>query len=151
MSKEIWCSYDSAKVLYALVYRQSDGYIYDVGDTAFEAVGTWNDARADECDIAMSSSGFGDMHFADFPSVAAGTYLVEIRERLGASPDTDDPPVAQGILFWDGSAEITGYSSDVDLTSIETKIDQVIVEQQRVNNVFDESRPGEKVVVLEKL
>jgi len=101
-------SYDNASNLYFLVYRLSDNYIWDVGDSAFEAVGTWNDARVDECDIAMTAA--GDAHFGNFPSVPNGTYFVQVRLRAGASPDADDKLVGQGEMYWDGSSEISWTS-----------------------------------------
>ena len=130
MANEIWCSWDSASTLYAFVIRKTDDFIWDVGDSAFEAIGTWNDARAGECDIAMSATA-GDFHTVDFPSgiTAAGVYRVEIRERAGGSPDTDDVPIAQGELHWDGSAEI-------DITAIDTLIDTLISATETVKNVY---------------
>ena len=106
MANEIWHSYDSSKVLYALIYRMADQFIWDVGSAAFEAVGTWNDARVGECDVAMTAN--GDIHFVTFPVAitTAGVYYVQIRERIGASPDTDDLSVAQGVMYWDGVAEL---------------------------------------------
>lgn len=149
MANEIVHGYDSASTLYAFVYRISDKYIYDVGDTAFEAIGTWNDARAGECDIAMTA--VGDVHFADFPTVAAGVYFVEVREQAGANPDTDDAPVGQGIMYWDGTAEIntrtidTSINDDVigaDGDTLETLSDQLDVistNQSKVLNIYDET------------
>ena len=63
--------YPAGFTLYAILRRSSDGYIYDVGDAAFEAIGTWNDARVDECDIALTDKG-GSFYTATFPTVAAG-------------------------------------------------------------------------------
>ena len=101
-------SSDSANTLYFLVYRLSDNYIWDVGDGAFEAVGTWNDARVGECDIPMTAA--GDAHFGTFPAVALGQYFVQVRLQIGGSPDTDDIPQAQGEMHWDGSSEISWSS-----------------------------------------
>jgi hypothetical protein len=108
MSDKFAHSYDSAANLYFFVYRISDTYIWDVGDSAFEAVGTWDDARAGECDIAMTAA--GDVHFGTFPSVPPGVYFVTIRLRAGANPDTDDRPIAQGVMYWDGSDLINIYT-----------------------------------------
>ncbi len=113
MSREIAHGGDSAKTFYAHVYRPVDGYIYDVGDAAFEAIGAWNDARAGECDIPMTA--IGDAHFADFPSVAAGVYFVLVKEQAGGVPDTDDRERGQGEMNWDGSAEITPFSLDTGI------------------------------------
>lgn len=115
-SNEIWTSYDSAATLYAFIYRQSDRYIWDVGDEAFEALGTWDDARADECDIVMTA--VGDIHFANFPIIDAGTYYVQIRLQDGANPDTDDEPVAQGVVHWDGQDEIDWSTLTTDTRGI---------------------------------
>src|SRR3990167_5208303 len=115
MANEIAWSFDSASVLYALVY--SGNQIYDVGSAAFEAVGTWNDARVGECDIAMTAA--GDFHFANFPAVAAGSYFVQIRLQAGGLPDTDDTPLSQGFMVWDGSAEIVASTITADLAAVE--------------------------------
>ena len=136
MGNEIWHSYDSAKVLYAFVIRVTDDYIWDVGDSAFEAVGTWNDARADECDIAMTATA-GDFHSVDFPAgiTDIGTYRVQIRERAGASPDTDDLPVAQGEIYWSGTAE--------------QNLQTIVITNSTVTNVYDESNPPPVSVINE--
>jgi hypothetical protein len=142
MAGEIYQAFDNGETLYALVYRPSDGAIYDVGDTAFEAVGTWNDARADECDIQMTA--YGDMHLADFPSVAAGTYLVEIRNQAGASPDAeDDYIISHGIIVWDGSAEILASDLSDDIAVIDANVDTLIIAQQTVNNAFPAEAPDD--------
>ena len=153
MANEITHSYDSTLSLYCFVRRVSDQYIYDVGDTAFEALGTWNDARAGECDIVMVAS--GDTHWADFPAVAAGVYFVEVREKAGANPDTDDRSVAQGVMYWDGTAEITPSTDSADLTTLEAKIDiidtnvdDLIVDQNKVLNVVDETRKIPTIQVI---
>ena len=105
---EIVHAADSTKTLYALVYDTSTRYIYDVGDTALEAIGTWNDVRAGECDIAMTA--VGDAHFANFPTVAHGIYFVVVRIQAGGSPDTDDKETGQGIMYWDGAKEISAVA-----------------------------------------
>jgi hypothetical protein len=100
-----------------LIRRQTDGYIWDVGDSAFEAVGTWNDARVAQCDIALTAS--GDMQFADFPdAITAGNYYVQIRWQAGGSPDTDDLKVAQGVIYWGGDTDLGGSGDEIDLTII---------------------------------
>ena len=103
MANEIHCPGKNADTYYAFVKRRTDKYIYDVGDTAFEAVGTWNDARIDECDIEMTAE--GDTHYADFPVVAAGVYDVEYRKQVGVNPDTDDKAEFISEMHWNGTAE----------------------------------------------
>ena len=99
---------DSTKNLYALVYRFSDLFIYDVGDAAYEAVGTWNDARAAECDIPMTPD--GDAHFADFPASARGVYFVLIKVRATGVPLASDKETGQGVMYWDGAKEVNIFT-----------------------------------------
>lgn len=108
MPNEIAHGADSAKTYYAHIYRFTDKYIYSTTNSAFEAVGTWNDARAQACDVAMTAA--GDSHFADFPSVARGVYFVLIKEQAGASPDTDDKERGQGVIYWDGANEVNIFT-----------------------------------------
>lgn len=151
MANEIWHSFDSASTLYALIFRQADQFIYDVGDAAFEAVGTWNDARAGECDVVMSA--VNDIHFADFPTVAAGVYYVEIKQQAGGSPDTDDIPVAQGVVYWDGTAEqnmstLIGADGDTleilsdEITAVKDVVDTIDVDTSKQTLVIRERGTG---------
>ena len=128
-SGEIYQSYLSTATLYALITRPSDKYIWDAGDEAFEAVGTWNDTRIGQCDIPMTAA--GDMHYVDFPAAitTAGVYLVQIRLQAGASPDTDDIILSQGFMEWDGAAEITA-------SVIDTNVDYLITSEGKIDNVI---------------
>ena len=108
MSNEIAHGSDSANTLYAHVYRFADKFIYITASGAFEAVGTWNDARAQATDIPMTAA--GDTHFADFPVVAKGVYFVLIKIQAGGAPDTDDLEDGQGVIYWDGAKEINDLS-----------------------------------------
>jgi len=140
MANEIFHDYDSGSTLYAFVYRRSDGYIYDVGDSQFEAIGSWDDARAGECDIAMSA--IGDFHVAAFPSVSAGSYYIVIREQAGGSPAIADTPLTSYRLGWDGAALVDDYTLDVDIAAAETA-------QRVVKNTYDETKPPEITVMIE--
>lgn len=104
MSNEIVTGADSAKTLYALVYDFSNKFIYDVGDGALEAIGTWNDTRADECDMPMTAE--GDSHWADFPILPRGVYFVLIKVRATGVPLASDKEIGQGVITWDGQKEI---------------------------------------------
>jgi hypothetical protein len=143
MANEIWQSFYSASTLYALIRSPDNKYIYDVGDSAMEAIGTWNDARADECDIPMTAS--GNMHFADFPFLPPGTYLVQIVLQAGANPDSEDWVISQGIMEWDGTAEIKSSGLDENLTDIEGKIDSLQTANNTQRNVFESGEKTEKI------
>jgi len=116
-----------------LIYEPSTGKIFNNATNAFEAIGTWNDARADVCDVPLTA--IGDMHFVDFPiEITAGTYDVQIRLRAGATPvvlTTVDFLISQGQICWDGTAEIV-------LSTIDTNVDTLITNQGKVNNITEQ-------------
>jgi len=79
----------SGFTIYALLRVDSTDYIYDVDGDALEAVGTWNDARAGECDIPLIWKNAG--HYkATFPSIAIGDYTIQLRLQAGGSPAITD-------------------------------------------------------------
>lgn len=109
MAGEIAQSYENSGTLYALVFRPSDGYIWDVSSSAFEAVGTWNNTRLDECDIPLSDVN-GTMHSADFPAGVDddGDYFVQVLVQIGGSPDlATDWIISQGGIAWANGEEVT--------------------------------------------
>ena len=119
-AKEIQFAYDDGFNPYALVRRSSDGHIWDVGDSQFEAVGTWNDARAGECDIGLTGYD-AELYMADFPAAAAGRYLINIYLRAGANPAITDTLLSVGEIVWNSAAEktIIDTSGRVDVGAIE--------------------------------
>ncbi len=108
IANEIAHSSPNANTLYAHVFRFTDKFVFDVGDSAYEAVSTWNDARADECDIPMTP--VADVHYADFPDSARDTYFVQIKQRVGGAPTTSDPAIGQGVMYWDGAKEVNIFT-----------------------------------------
>ena len=112
-----------------MIYEPSTGKIFNNATNAFEAIGTWNDARADVCDVPLTA--IGDMHFVDFPiEITAGTYDVQIRLRAGATPvvlTTVDFLISQGQICWDGTAEIV-------LSTIDTNVDSLITARGIIQN-----------------
>ncbi len=108
MSNEIAHGADDAKTLYAHIRRFSDKFIYSTTNSAFEAVGTWNDARAQACDVAMIA--LGDTHFADFPIVARGVYFVLIKLQATGTQLASDGEYGQGVMYWDGAKEVNIFT-----------------------------------------
>ena len=104
MSNEIAHGADSAKTLYAHIYRFSDKFIYSTTNSAFEAVGTWNDARAQVCDVSMTAA--GDAHFGDFPVVDRGVYFVLVKVQATGTQLASDKETGQGTMYWDGQKEV---------------------------------------------
>jgi len=111
MANEIAQSHEpSTDVLYAIITRISDGYIYDVGDTALEAVGTWNDARIQECAVDMAFS--GGSFYADFPAAITDIdeFHVQVRINESGTPGSEaitDWIKSQGQISWNEDSEMT--------------------------------------------
>ncbi len=104
MANEIVDSGDSALVKYALVYNFADRSIYNADSGDYEAIGTWDDTRAAECDIPMTA--VGDSHWADFPASPRGIYFVLTKVRATDVPLASDKACGQGVETWDGQKEI---------------------------------------------
>lgn len=123
MANELRKAYPTGYNLYATITRKSDGYIWDTGDSAFEAVGTWNDTRVGECDVALTDNG-GGLYLANLPSgiTAEGEYYIMYYEREGASPATTDTPVGgPELLSWTGTSETTTPSAGSGKTLADLK------------------------------
>jgi len=149
MANEIWTSQDEAETLYALVWRQTDDKVYDAvaGSNTFD---TYTDADIDDYDIPLTNHADSDYHSADFPSdITAGIYRVQIFEQAGGTIDADaDVAIAQGEIYWDGSAEINIYTLDTSinddvigadgdtLEDLSDQMDSLSTETNKVLNVY---------------
>lgn len=104
MANEVAHAADSTKTLYFHVYRFIDKFIRSSINSVYEAVGTWNDARAQATDNPMTAA--GDAHFGDFPASAKGVYFVVVKEQVTGTQLASDIEVSQGVMYWDGEREI---------------------------------------------
>lgn len=87
--------FKSGNDLYATFLNRTTGYIYDAGDTAWEEIGTFNDARRDACDVALTDLTCDVYVLTTRPTgiAASDDWLAVICEREGASPASTDPVV----------------------------------------------------------
>jgi len=112
VSSELSVGYSFSKNIYAIVRRRSNGNVWDVGDSALEAAGTWNNARIGECDIALTDKG-GGYYTGDFPTACttAATYDIMYYDRAGASPAITDRLIGRSTVVWNGTAATTTPAS----------------------------------------
>ena len=107
MAGEIYSTYPEGSTLYAVVRRQSDGYVNINGGNTFEA---WVDANFlnGDYDITLTD-GDGNYYFADFPTTITteDKYVVYIFVQVGGVPADGDWVLSQAWFGWDGTAEIT--------------------------------------------
>lgn len=106
MSNELVVKHSIGVNVYAIIFKKSNNYVWDAGDSALEAAGTWNDARVGECDVPLTDRGAG-LYTADFPISTAGTYRILYFERAGGSPDTTDICIGRATIEWSGTSETT--------------------------------------------
>ena len=122
-------------MLYALVTQLSTGYIYDVGDSALEAVGTWNNTRIRECAIDMTFS--GGSFYADFPSAITEIEAFHVQVRVNAaaagSESITDWIKAQGEINWNGEAgtEITLVTINSGFTTVNQEVPLPVPRESR--------------------
>lgn len=135
MANEIWHNYSDSDTLYAFVYRRSDDKVYDVvaGSNTFD---TWVDGDRGDYDLKLATTN-GDRHSVDFPSgISAGVYDVVIRKyQVVDTPALDDLDVAQGVMYWDGSAEVNIFTA---LESLSDQMDVLSSQGGKILNVYDD-------------
>ena len=161
MSNEIWHSYQNGSTLYALIWRQTDDKVYDAVAAA-DTFDVYADADIATYDVPLTEAGTtGDYYSVDFPAgISAGVYRVQIFYQPGVIDVDADRLIAQGEIYWDGTAEINIYTSsaDVDLiiaklpddyimgssvtTSMDDEINAIVANLGQVHTTEDESPGG---------
>lgn len=98
---ELHVSYPSGSVVYDLIRRRDDLFMWRHAALVFEA---YNVANWVHYKVPLTDRG-GDLHSADFPpSIAAGWYLLEDRVQAGGSPASSDVRINHATVYWNGSA-----------------------------------------------
>ncbi len=133
MANEIWHTFDETEDLYALIWRKTDDKVWNNTDSQFDI---YTDVDIDKYDVPLANQVDSDFHSVDFPSAitTAGVYRVQIFNIIGVGIDADaDLGVAQGELYWDGTAELDVFTLDNSITAA----------IQTGTTVFNEYGPGE--------
>ena len=149
MANEIWHTFDESETLYALIWRQTDDKVWNDTDSQFD---TYTDADILKYDIPMTNHADSDYHSANFPTdIDTGVYRVQVMHQLGGAIDADDDTgVAQGEIYWDGSAEINIYTLDTSINDdvigadgdshedLSDQMDVLSSQGSKVLNVYDD-------------
>lgn len=119
MANEIWHTWDEAGILYALIWRQTDNKVYD-RVAAADTFDTYTDADIATYNVELTNHADSDYHSVDFPSgISDGTYRVVIMLQDSVIADTphadNDIGVAQGEIYWDGSAELNPFTLNTQI------------------------------------
>ena len=116
MSNEIWHNFPSGENLDAYVFKKTNDQVFDQADGG-DTFEVWVDGNVLNYDIPMTDQG-GDYYSVDFPAVitTAAVYRIAIGKRAGASAAVGDLRIAQGEIYWDGTAE-------EDISTVSTQLD----------------------------
>jgi len=83
---------------------------------------------ADAYDVQMSEEGGSAHYTGDFASggaISAGTYHIAVYNQATGVPLDSDIVIAQGDIYWDGSAEENIYTISVEVDAIKANLGQV--------------------------
>lgn len=120
MADEITHNATTGLTLYFCMFQQ-DGDVFLTGGASDEVWGTGG-RDADDYDEAMTEeASCGHYKGSVAGGVGAGVYQVVVYLQAGANPADADVAVAQGEIYWDGSAEI-------NLSIIDTVVDAILVD-----------------------
>jgi hypothetical protein len=103
-----------------------DGDVFLTSGASDEVWGTGG-RDADDYDVAMTEEDGSGHYKGDFDAsgnIGAGIYHVSVYLRAGANPADSDVALAQGVIEWDGSNEITLTTITGSLGQVHTTEDE---------------------------
>ena len=121
MANEIHVDYKTGETLYAVRF-QPGGNVFITDGSADQV---WSDPTL--YDVTMTENGNGGHYEGDFDAsanITEGSYQVSVFLQTGASPANGDPQLYTGVIYWDGTSELTIFTIDSSiniLTASESK------------------------------
>ena len=116
MANEITHNYTTGLTLYFCCF-QPDGDVFLTGGASDEVWGTGARTAADYDEAMVEEATSG--HYKGSMTVAvAGVYQIAVYLQAGANPVDADIVIAQGEIYWDGSAEISLSTSAASIALI---------------------------------
>ncbi len=148
MANEIVHNATTGQTLYFCTF-QLNGDVF-LSDGASDEVWGTGGRTADNYDMAMSENAPDGHYVGTFDtSIAAGVYHVTVYIQAGGSPADSDLADAQGVMSWDGTAELNSFTLNTQIEddvigadgdTLETLSDQMDVlsaQKSQVLNVYE--------------
>ena len=141
MANEIRHNTITSATLYACRF-QPNGDVFLTNGASDEVWGTGG-RDADDYDVTMTETTIGSSrHYeGDFDAsanIGAGVYQVTVYRQAGGSPADTDKAVAQGEIYWDGTAEVNLYTIYVDTNEIQGKLPDDFIMGSSVTDSMDD-------------
>ena len=120
MADEVFHNHITSSTLYSTRF-QLDGDVFLTDGASDETWGK-DERDADSYDVTMPEDGLSGHYVGDFDTsanISAGVYRVTVFLQAGGSPADTDIPIAQGVMYWDGTAELNQFtlSDQMDVLS----------------------------------
>lgn len=102
---------------------QQDGDVFLTGGASDEVWGTGGRTAADYDEAMTEEDSSGHYKGSMAAGIGAGVYQIVVYLQAGAGPANADVALAQGEIYWDGSAEVNPYTiSETDIAAIIAKL-----------------------------
>ena len=122
MANEITHNYTTGLALYFCCFQQ-DGDVFLTGGASDEVWGT-GARTADAYDEAMTEEATSGHYKGSIAAgVGAGAYQIAVYLRATGAPLDADICIAQGEIYWDGTAEINQSSLDALIDTAQADLD----------------------------
>ncbi len=151
MANEIFHNWPTGATLYFCAF-QLDGNVFLSGGASDEVWGTGG-RTANNYNETMTEDGVGGHYVGTFDtSIAAGVYRVTVFLQATGVPLDSDLSIAQGEIYWDGTAELNPFTLNTQIEddvigadgdTLETLSDQIDTMQSSQNQVHNVFGPGE--------
>lgn len=154
MAEEVKHNYTTGLALYFCRFLANSNVM--LANPATNEVWGTDGRDADDYDVPMTEEGGSGHYTGDFASggtIGAGTYHITVYNRATGTPIDSDIPLAQGQIYWSGSAELDLYTILAKLpdeffmgssvqTSMDDEINTMVAALGQVHTTEDESPGG---------
>jgi len=122
MANEITHNVVTGLTLYFCAFQQ-DGDVFLTGGASDEVWGTGGRTAADYDEAMTEEDACGHYKGSMAAGIGAGVYQICVYLQAGANPANSDVALAQGEIYWDGTAEINLSTLETLVTTAQADLD----------------------------